>query len=541
MRTIAKKAASVVLALCLAAGLWPAAGAVSAGDLERAAAESAAAVAASVPAPRIGSIGGEWAVIGLARGGAELPQSYWEEYYRAVEETVTDCQGVLHEKKYTEYSRVCLALTAIGADPADVAGYDLLAPLGDFERTVWQGVNGAVWALIALDSGGYAVPENPAAAVQATRQSYVDEILSRQLADGGWAMIGTEAEADLTGMALQALAGYREQPAVEQAVERGLDCLSGLQNEDGTFGTGENATCESVAQAVVALCRLGIDPEDGRFVKNGHTLLDGLLSYRLEDGRFAHFPEGRADQMATEQGFYALVAALRVKKGQNDLYDMADAAVLVQKGTQAGDGLPGKHADVKKQEVLFPEKSFSDLADHSGREAVEALARRGIVNGKDDGSFDPEASLTRAEFTAMVVRALGLTPAAGNAFNDVAPEHWYASYVGTAYAYGIVNGTGGGAFDPAGTITRQEAAVMVARAAKLCGLDTEMEPGAVLNMLSQFPDYPTVAGWARQSVAFCYDAGILDQNDWEVEPGRAVKRYEMAQMLCGMLERAKLL
>lgn len=82
---------------------------------------------------------------------------------------------------------------------------------------------------------------------------------------------------------------------------------------------------------------------------------------------------------------------------------------------------------------------------------------------------------------------------------------------------------------------------MVARAAKLCGLDTEIEPGAVLNMLSQFPDYPTVAGWARQSVAFCYNAGILDQNDWKVEPGRAVKRYEMAQMLCGMLERAKLL
>lgn len=103
---------------------------------------------------------------------------------------VKACGGVLHPRKYTEYSRVILALTAIGADPRDVAGYDLLVPLGDFERTIAQGVNGAAFALLALDAGEYEIPRNPAAATQATRQMYVDTILARQLPDGGWNLTG---------------------------------------------------------------------------------------------------------------------------------------------------------------------------------------------------------------------------------------------------------------------------------------------------------------------------------------------------------------
>ena len=67
-------------------------------------------------------------------------------------------EGNLHDKKYTEYSRVIVALTAIGKNPADVAGYNLLTPLGDYEKTIWQGMNGPIWALIALDSGNYDMP-----------------------------------------------------------------------------------------------------------------------------------------------------------------------------------------------------------------------------------------------------------------------------------------------------------------------------------------------------------------------------------------------
>ena len=106
---------------------------------------SAAFMLSSVKSPEVGSIGGEWAVLGLARSGYSVPTSYYDEYYTRVEKYVKNCDGVLHDRKYTEYSRVILALTAIGRDPSNVAGYNLLTPLGDFDKTIWQGLNGPIW------------------------------------------------------------------------------------------------------------------------------------------------------------------------------------------------------------------------------------------------------------------------------------------------------------------------------------------------------------------------------------------------------------
>ena len=87
---------------------------------------SAAYMVSAVKAPEVGSIGGEWAIIGLARSGYSVPADYYDEYYTRVEKYVKNCSGVLHERKYTEYSRVILALTAIGRDPSKVAGYNIL-------------------------------------------------------------------------------------------------------------------------------------------------------------------------------------------------------------------------------------------------------------------------------------------------------------------------------------------------------------------------------------------------------------------------------
>ena len=172
---------------------------------------------ATVKNPQVDSVGGEWAVIGLARSGYAVPDSYYAGYYRTVEQYVKDHKGALHEKKYTEYSRVILGLTAAGYDPRDVGGYDLTLALGDFDKTIWQGINGPIWALIALDSLVYAIPANPGAKTQATREMYIAEILRRQTPDGGWNLTAgssgavdakEKADADLTGMALQALAKY---------------------------------------------------------------------------------------------------------------------------------------------------------------------------------------------------------------------------------------------------------------------------------------------------------------------------------------------
>lgn len=81
-----------------------------------------------------------------------------------------------------------LALTAIGKDPASVAGFNLLKPLADFEQVTKQGINGTIFALLALDSGNYEIPENPDAAVQATRQMYVDDCSRGNCRTADWTL-----------------------------------------------------------------------------------------------------------------------------------------------------------------------------------------------------------------------------------------------------------------------------------------------------------------------------------------------------------------
>ena len=547
MRKMKTRCISFLLALLLMLGLYIPAEAISESDLTSAVAISAKNMLNAVKTPQVGSIGGEWAVIGLARSGYDVPQSYWDDYYATVEEYVKSCSGVLHKKKYTEYSRVTVALTAIGADPANVAGYNLLKPLGDFDKTIWQGINGPIWALIALDTGNYEIPVNPEAKTQATRQMYIDEILRRQLDDGGWNLVDKggsgRSDPDITGMALQALAKYQAQPAVRKATEKALACLSKMQDADGGYSSWGTTNSESVVQVIVALCALDIDLEDSRFVKNGKSLLDNLMTYRNADGSFRHTSDGSgSDQMAAEQGFYGIVAALRAMQGQNSLYRMEDCKIRLSGNTGAAAiGLPGKHADVQKAAITAPGKTFTDISAHKNQPAIEALTARSIINGMSEDSYAPDETMTRAQFATIVVKALGLTPKASRVFADVAANAWYAPYIGTAYTYGIVNGKSAVVFDPEGTITRQEAAAMVARAAKLCGMDTALETYEILNALAQFGDYVTVDDWARESMAVCYSENILDQSDLEIEPKRAILRCEIAQMLYNMLGSAKLL
>lgn len=278
----------------------------------------------NVPEPGVGTVGGDWLVFGLARAETEVPEGYFDSYYETLTAYTTELGGVLHEKKYTEYSRTVLALTAIGKDPTDVGGYDLLAPLADYEQTVFQGVNGAIFALLALDSGDYAIPTCAEGRVQATREMYVDHILSKEISTGGWSLAGGEAEADMTAMALQALANYQDREDVADAIERGLTALSDMQDADGGFTSEDTQSSESVAQSIVALTELGISIDDDRFVKNGNTLLDRLLEYQAEDGGFSHEPDSEVDLMATEQAFYALAALHRAEQGMTTLYTMTD-------------------------------------------------------------------------------------------------------------------------------------------------------------------------------------------------------------------------
>ena len=547
-----KRALSLVLILvCLLAFSSPAIAATKP-DLKTLMDGTAKYMLSAVPKPDYADIGGEWAVLGLARSGYPVPDGYFEGYYGKLETYVKSVKGVLHEVKYTDYSRVVVALSAIGKDARDVAGYDLLAPLGDFEMTTWQGLNGAIWALIALDSANYPVPQIEDKENQATRQMYIDHILDAELNEGGWTLArrsaADSADPDITGMALQALAKYQNQEKVAAAIDKALTCMSSKQDEKGGFtNLWGDANSESVVQMLVALCELGISLDDSRFVKNGNSLLDNLLTYRKGNGSFLHVLDGHTgdNQMSCEQGFYGLVAAYRAEQGMNSLYSMTDAITIgdavMEEVREPGTGLAERNPDVQPKAVTKPGITFGDIAASKNREAIEALAAREIINGMGDDSFAPEATMTRAQYATIIVKALGLTPKANGKFTDVAADKWYAPYIGTANAYGIVNGVSDTEFNPEGTITRQEVALMTVRAAKLCGLETEISEAEQGDVLCDYMDYRSIASWAKEAMAFCYKYELLDTSAMDAEPKREILRCEVAEMLYQMLLLANLI
>jgi hypothetical protein len=533
-----KKVICAIVAAFIFAGLTPVSRAAV--SLE-AVAEDAARYVYSVTAPPVtGTTSGEWAVLSLLRSGYALPEGYVGDYYESVEKYTREREGVLHSLKYTEYSRVSLALTAAGYDPRDVAGYDLIAPLGDYEATLKQGINGPIWALLALDSKNYPVPISPGAKTQATRERYVSEILRRQLSDGRFTLAGDPesgasssepADPDVTGMALQALAKYRETPGVNAAIDKALDYLSKTQNPNGGYNSllGENA--ESAVQVLIALCALGIAENDARFVKNGVSVLERILYYRESDGSFRHDDKTGTNLMTTQQALLAVTGVLRARNNRPTLYDMSDVAPAAP-GTSSK---PNRNPDVREMPVILPGKTFDDIAGETCKKAVEELASRGIISGVTDTRYNPSGHLTRGQFAAIVTRGLGLYESYVDVFGDVARTAWYCGYVGTAYTYGIVRGVSDARFNPEGTITREEAAVMLSRAASLCGENVTRGDDAARNILSVFEDYTTISAWAKAETAYCVDVGIIADDGMTLTPKGLVTRGEMAQMLYRLL------
>lgn len=335
-----RKTLSLLIAFILLLGLTMPAAAVNRTVPDQVLTNTAAQVYRTVAHPQVGTVGGEWAVLGLARSGYAVPQSYYDRYYKAVEKQVRTRKGILDPYKNTEYSRVILGLTAAGFDPRSVGGYNLTLPLGDFDKTVWQGLNGPIFALLALDCAGYDVPRNPNAATQASRELYIKEILDRQLPGGGFALHPslTSPDIDVTAMALQALAKYRDRADVAAAVERALHCLSAMR---GGFTVWGAQGSEGVVQVIVALCELGRGPDDPRFTAQGRTLVDQLMAYRTADGGFARTIGGHRDQMATEQALYALAALHRWENGLASLYDLSEAGIAPPAAAPARTGPPG--------------------------------------------------------------------------------------------------------------------------------------------------------------------------------------------------------
>jgi len=286
--------------------------------------ETAQLLMQKVKNPTIGSVGGEWTIIGLARCGEPVSAEYFDGYYNCVLAELKASEGVLHRVKYTEYSRLILALTALGRDVSNVGGYNLLQSLADFDTLTKQGINGPIFALIALDSYDYDIPSASGVSTVTTRQKLIDYILERECKDqqgnkGGFSLGAEEPQIDITGMALQALSKYKDQKAVAEAIDRGVATLQRLEKEPSSQSLWNESTVESAAQTIVAKAALGLDPSEN---------VNELMKYAASGGGFSHDGSKSFDLMATEQAFYALVAYDRYLSGKNAIYDMSDVTKM---------------------------------------------------------------------------------------------------------------------------------------------------------------------------------------------------------------------
>lgn len=274
------------------------------------------------------SFGSEWSVLGLARSGA-MNGDYRSAYYSAVSKKIDETDGAIGSSA-TDYARAIIGLTAIGKNAENIKGYNFIEKITK-EAIDNQGLNAAVYALIAFDTASYE-------SNGISREELVEKILSSELENGGWTFWGSEPDPDMTSMALTALAPYyNTNEAVKTAVDKALVWLSQSQCASGAYSSYGSENPESTAQVLTALTALGINPDtDERFVKNGNTLPMAIAEYALEEGGFAHTLGGKVNAYATQQSYYALAAYYRFKEGKTALYDMSDLKADIEAGIENG-------------------------------------------------------------------------------------------------------------------------------------------------------------------------------------------------------------
>lgn len=277
-----------------------------------------------------GSSVSDWTALAMARAGvADDYEGYLSRLQSYVEQKYAE-NGGLHEVKVTEYHRIALTAAALGGDPAafgakpDGTAIDLVAE-GTYnwqgeEDLGGQGLNGWIFALLTMDAVGAEVPAD----ARYSRQDMLDAIVSAQLPDGGFSLGGGAMDVDITAMALQALAPYREQ--YQEVIDAALNALSAAQTVTGGFESWGAQSSESCAQVILALTALDIDPTaDERFQKNQRNVVEALMDFRLSDGGFAHEKDGPLDAMACEQAMQALTAMELRQQGEGRFFDLTAA------------------------------------------------------------------------------------------------------------------------------------------------------------------------------------------------------------------------
>lgn len=178
---------------------------------------------------------------------------------------------------------------------------------------------------------------------------------------------------------------------------------------------------------------------------------------------------------------------------------------------------------------------FDDLRGHWAEKAVDRAVQQQIMVGTGNRLFEPDRSITRAEFAAVLCRVLGLEQMTEQDFTDVGGE-WYCGYVGSVAHYGIMCGKGNDVFEPFAPITREQAAVALQAAARLVGKATVTTPESVESILGSYSDAGLCSLWSREAVAFCSAVGLMTDYNGRFEPLKPVSRAQAAQIAVRMID-----
>lgn len=241
----------------------------------------------------------EWYIFGLSRYGKYNFSAYHDALLEYLSENTV--RSAVSRQKYA----LILALTG---ESDSYISETIDSTIGE------QGVMSFIYGLHLLNNGYKSSVTDT--------DTVINELLTLQKNDGGWAVMGDTGEIDTTSMAIQSLSPhYNQREDVKIAIDRALTLLSERQLENGDYSSYGIPNPESTSQVLIALTSLGIDPlTDERFIKNGSTLLDGIEIYRNNDGSFSHEKGKESVESATVQVFYALVSYKRFCEGKGSVY-----------------------------------------------------------------------------------------------------------------------------------------------------------------------------------------------------------------------------
>jgi hypothetical protein len=194
--------------------------------------------------------------------------------------------------------------------------------------------------------------------------------------------------------------------------------------------------------------------------------------------------------------------------------------------------------------VIWSPKTFKDVENHWAKDAVNDMASRLVISGVGNDMFAPDRDITRAEFAAIVVRALGLMhPGTGKAsFSDVSKNDWYYDAVSIAYEYGIISGYGNDKFGPNDKISHEQAMAMIARAMKITKLKADFKNGEAEQLIASYGDFKKASSWAKNSIALCVKTGVVPDGSGKlVAPKDNLTRAEVAVIVQRLLQKSKLI